>query len=130
MKNRIFIAAFALLLAAAVCAVFIIKRAEPESSAEKYAEIISGGKVIETVDLSKDAAPRDITVTAPDGGMNTVHTEDGSVSVTDADCPDKLCVKQGRIINDIYPIICLPHKLTVRIVTVSDSSEIDAIVGR
>ena len=47
--------------------------------------------------------------------------------MSEADCPDRLCVKQGEITNGIYPIVCLPHRLTVRIV---ENSGIDAVTGR
>ncbi len=32
-----------------------------------------------------------------------------------ADCPDKLCVKQGKISKSGESIICLPHKVVVKI---------------
>lgn len=49
-------------------------------------------------------------------GMNVLVIEDGSVSVTEADCPDKLCVKQRAISADGESIVCLPHKLVITVV--------------
>ena len=46
---------------------------------------------------------------------NTVHVEPDGVSVTHADCPDHLCVKQGKITSSAIPIACVPHHLTVQI---------------
>ena len=54
------------------------------------------------------------TVTT-DAGENQVVISGGKVSVTDADCPDKLCVKQGEIDRQGETIVCLPHKLVVEI---------------
>ena len=55
----------------------------------------------------------------------------------EADCPDKYCVKQGKIKNVGETIVCLPHKVVVEIEKTSkgtDSNdnmkndEIDAVV--
>lgn len=48
-------------------------------------------------------------------GINEVVIEDGKVSVTEADCPDKLCVKQGKKDKAGDTIICLPHRMIVTI---------------
>ncbi len=57
-----------------------------------------------------------------DGGFNTVVIKDGSVFIKDADCPDKYCVKQGKINSG--SIICLPHRMTVEI---TDQQQPDAV---
>lgn len=49
------------------------------------------------------------------GGTNILVIESGSCSISEADCPDKLCVKQGRIHLDGQCIVCLPNKLTVTV---------------
>ena len=41
--------------------------------------------------------------------------KDGSVTVQDADCPDKICEKHRAINRTGETIICLPHKLVVEI---------------
>lgn len=48
-------------------------------------------------------------------GVNTVVISGGSVSVTDADCPDKYCVSHIEISREGETIVCLPHRLTVEI---------------
>ncbi len=50
-----------------------------------------------------------------ENGVNTLKIEDGMVSVTDADCPDKICVNHRPISKVGETIICLPHKLVVEI---------------
>ena len=47
------------------------------------------------------------------GGTNVLTVEDGTASVTEADCPDKICVEQGRVRYTGQCITCLPNKLTV-----------------
>lgn len=50
-----------------------------------------------------------------DYGTNHLVIDDGKASVTEADCPDRLCVKQKEISRDGETIVCLPHRLTVAI---------------
>ena len=49
-------------------------------------------------------------------GLNVLVIENGKASVTEADCPDKLCVKQRFICKDGESIVCLPHKLVITVV--------------
>ena len=48
-------------------------------------------------------------------GFNIINVQKGAVFISDADCKNKDCVKIGKIskVNDF--IICLPHKLLIRI---------------
>lgn len=48
-------------------------------------------------------------------GHNTVVISGGTVDVTEADCPDKICADHARIRYDHETIICLPHKMVVEI---------------
>ncbi len=67
-----------------------------------------------------------ITVTDSEGGYNLIMINEGTVQVTDADCPDKLCVKQRAINCHGESIICLPHKLVIQISSGKESG-IDAM---
>lgn len=49
-------------------------------------------------------------------GHNTVRIENSTVYVESADCPDKICVNHKKISKENETIVCLPHKLIVRIV--------------
>lgn len=59
------------------------------------------------------------------GGSNILMIRDGCAWLEDADCPDKLCVRQGKIQLDGQCITCLPNKLTVTIY--ADNSEVELI---
>ena len=54
-------------------------------------------------------------------GKNRIEILGGKVRMTDADCPDELCIRQGWIEYDGQSIICLPNKITV-MVSGGDSS--------
>ena len=79
-----------------------------------------GGEAVVTVDgaeiavlpLTEDAA---LTVGEGQGFRNIVEVSAGRVRVADADCPDRLCVRQGWISRDGESIVCLPHKLVVAV---------------
>ena len=49
------------------------------------------------------------------GGTNYLVIKDGYVYLTDADCPDKTCVKTGKISYSGQSIICLPNQVIIKI---------------
>lgn len=49
------------------------------------------------------------------GGTNVLRIENGSAYLVSADCPDLLCVKQGKIRYSGQTITCLPNRLTVTV---------------
>ena len=62
------------------------------------------------------------------GGTNILVIENGEAYLSDADCPDRLCVRQGSVKYTGECITCLPNKLTVTVFGAEDSG-IDAVVG-
>ena len=61
-----------------------------------------------------------------DGGYNTLIIENGVAYLLEADCPDKLCVKQGKISKVGETIVCLPHRIVIEVVG-EGKEEIDAV---
>ena len=76
-----------------------------------YVDILIDGTSVKTLQLDKDASYE----VMQEAGVNTVVVQDGSVTVQDADCPDKICEKHRAINRTGETIICLPHKLVVEI---------------
>ncbi|RZS93016.1 NusG domain II-containing protein [Cuneatibacter caecimuris] len=77
-----------------------------------YAEIQVGSEIIERIPMSEPCRK----IIAGTGGTNTLVIEGGIARIEEADCPDRLCVRQGGISKNGQSIICLPHQLVVRIV--------------
>ena len=76
-----------------------------------YAEVKKDGKIIGKYPLS-----RDIEVEIENGvGYNLLVIKDGKAYITEADCPDKLCVRQGSAEKNGETIVCLPNKTVVTI---------------
>lgn len=48
------------------------------------------------------------------GGL-TVVVRDGAAFVRDADCPDKLCEKAGRLTKAGDVAVCLPNRVTLTV---------------
>lgn len=60
------------------------------------------------------------------GGTNTLVIENGTARVVDADCPDRLCVRQGTIRYTGQSIICLPNRLVVTLEG-AEKNPVDAV---
>jgi hypothetical protein len=48
-------------------------------------------------------------------GSNTLMIKDGYAYMLEADCPDGLCMKMGKINRNGQSIICLPNKIVIEI---------------
>lgn len=69
---------------------------------------------------------RELVVVGYEGLTCTVVIRDGAVSVSHADCPDKICVAHHEIAGAGECIVCLPSRIIVR-VEGGSKSENDAI---
>lgn len=109
-KKRELLLILILLLAAA--AGFLINQAMHKKPAAQV-EITVDGKLVQTLDLNKDA---DLIIDGINGGTNHLIIEDGTVRVSEASCPDKVCVHQGRVSLNGELIVCLPNRMIAKVV--------------
>ena len=117
-----------ILIATFLCAALMIYAFLYLTSSEGDMVVVKvDGAVIKELPLNQDA---EFTVPGYQGGINSITIRNGSVLVSDADCPDKLCVKMGRINRAGETIVCLPHRVVVEIKmdSVSDNDYIDSVV--
>lgn len=91
------------------------------------AEILQDGVCIQSIDLTRVEQPYTLRLEW-EGGYNVVEVERGRVRVSEADCPDQICVRQGWISHGAVPIACLPHRLVIRL-TGSPGAPVDAAAG-
>ena len=75
------------------------------------ADVYIDDKLVQTIDMTVD----DTYEFNTDRGSNTVVVEFGKIRVSDADCPDKVCVNMGWKSRRGETITCLPHKLVIEI---------------
>ena len=99
------------------------------------AQIIYQGEVIRTVDLSAVKKTESFTVGEP-GNQNTIQISPDGIGIISADCHDQICVHQGIRSHGPEPIVCLPHRLSIRFTdpnpdgSVSDAAALDAVTGQ
>ncbi len=106
-----------LLLAAVLLCVRCMTRKEGG-----YISVSVDGEVIGEYSLLTDT---ELCLESADGGYNLLVIKDGCASITDANCPDKLCVHQKSIRYNGETIVCLPHKI---VITVSGSASKEAVL--
>lgn len=61
-------------------------------------------------------------------GYNQIMIENGTVFMSEADCPDKYCMEYQPISKTNETIICLPHKLVVEVMGIVEKQSLDVIV--
>ena len=102
---------FAAVIIALVIGGVLATNAFGQSVAAKSAVVKDSDNNEYVLDLSKDST----TVVSTELGTNVVVVENGTVRVSEADCPNHDCVNQGAISKAGQQIVCLPHKLTIDI---------------
>lgn len=80
--------------------------------------IYKDSKIYKSIPVSQDAKV-DVD------GENIVTINNGIVYMESATCPDKLCIKQGKINDSSRDIVCLPNSVTVKIK--KKNNEVDAV---
>lgn len=77
------------------------------------AEVYLDGTLVQVISLERDGDYR----IESEGGYNLLQVRDGCICVSEADCADGLCLEFGRKDKNGEQIICLPHRLTVKVVS-------------
>lgn len=124
LKGDLVIVGIILLLAATFFLINVIR--DSQSSGEGEVLVIRDGSVTASYPLSED-----ITVTLWNEERthyNLLMIRDGSAEISDANCPDKICVRSRAIERDGESIICLPHKLVLSIHS-ERKRDMDAVTG-
>ena len=109
-KTRTWVIAIAAAAAVLAVASFLLLNARKEGA---VVQIVQDDTVIREIDLSRVRKAYSFTVESADGGSNTILVEPGRICVSEADCPDQICVHQGWLSDQVLPIVCLPHRLVI-----------------
>lgn len=105
MNKRGFLLVAGLLAAALVAALVIQLNKKPGA----YVVVRIDGRETAQYSLSQSRT------VALNGGTNILRIEDGRAWLTEANCPDHICVKMG-VIDEVGEVItCLPNRLTVTV---------------
>ena len=110
MKKKEFII-LATVMACALLAMAVLHYGRNNKGA--YVEVVVDNEVIEQYSLMKDGV---YEITGHNGGENVLHIEDGCAYISEATCPDKLCVEQKEISKEGEMLVCLPNRVIVKAV--------------
>ncbi len=80
------------------------------------------GEEVGSYPLSQDTT----VVIGDDESYNILKIENGKASISEASCPDKLCVKMGEISLNTQSVVCLPNKLIIEI-RGGEEADVDSI---
>ena len=119
-----------ILLLLAFALIFTVYYKSTHSNKSAIAEIYYNLDLIETVDLDSGI---DKTFSIPQDEHVIFHQyKDGSICFEEADCPDKICIKAGKISMVGESAACLPNRIVMKIVPKSGYSDdaVDIIVGK
>lgn len=126
-KTRYWVIVIAAVLVISVIAVLLMRL--DGGRADMTAEIYLDSECIKTIDLSEVEAPYSFTVEG-EYGKNVISVEPGKIRVSDADCPDLVCVNQGWQSTAAAPIVCLPHRLVIKLIPKSpdNADDVDGVI--
>ena len=102
-KDFILIGAIVAIIAIAILVLFLSKKDGD------YVIVRVNGNEVAKYSLSQDGEY------SLNGGTNVLRIENGQAYLVSADCPDHLCVKQGKVDQSGETITCLPNRLTVTV---------------
>ena len=88
-----------------------------------FAVVTVNGTVSARYPLDTDA---EIRLESENGGYNILVIKDGKADVTEASCPDHVCVDQRAVGRTGEAITCLPNKTVITIEGPSES-EVDFV---
>lgn len=106
-KKRDIILVFVMILLGIVCC-GVIRLGQKKGS---QVIIYEDQKEIGRYDLNTDTTKEIQTAK----GMNILEIKNGMAYVTEADCPDQVCIRMGKISKTGETIVCLPHKLVIQV---------------
>lgn len=85
---------------------------------DPQAVITVEGEEYATYPLTED---RRVNIELADGSYNILVIEEGMADITEASCPDKVCVRHRPIDKNGETLVCLPNKVVVEIKNTAES---------
>ncbi len=92
----------------------------------KYISVQVNGEEIKRIIFDKNMVGKQIPIET-EYGYNLIEIGDEKVRVIEADCPDKLDVKQGYISRVGEVIVCLPNRLVIEIKGTRAETNVDGL---
>lgn len=116
LKTRVWIAVIAVILIACVVACVIVFT---KKDGGKRVEVYVDEELVFSADIENVSEPYEKVIETKQG-KNVLEIASGKVRIKDADCDGKDCVHMGWTGSPSAPIVCLPHRLVLKIVGKED----------
>ena len=120
-STKFWLVVIGLLLAAGIIGLFFV---QSQQKAGAQVVIDWQGETVETLPLTEN---RTLRYERDDGQYNIVVIENGAVRVSEASCPDQVCVRHKPTDQTADPIVCLPNDLVVKVMTAGEQSQLDGV---
>ena len=123
-KKDIVIIAAALLLA---CGLYLVSQVSLGAKASVVVVTVDGQERLRRPLAMEDS----YEIRQQDGSLNVIAVEGGAVYMKEANCRDGLCIRQGKMKNGAKTIVCLPHKVVVRLegdAPATEHDDLDVII--
>ena len=104
-----------------IAVLLFLAAALKDNGKENVIEIKIDGVVKGRYALSED---RELNL----NGTSRLVIKDGKADITEADCPDKVCVKQKPISKAGESLVCLPNKIIITVVE-GEENELDGVAN-
>ena len=111
-KNDIILISVLLIVSLLILLIMFVNR-----SPGGYAVVIINGRETASYPLDSNVEVK----LENEDGYNLLVIEDGKAFIKEATCPDKLCVNQHDVQYNGQTLVCLPNKITVKIVSETES---------
>lgn len=121
-RTRTWVILFVILFAVLAVVSFALSRIQTTGT---IANVYQDGVCIYSFDLSAVTETETYTVTDDSGHVNVIEVEPGRIRVSEANCPDQVCVESGWLSSSLRPIVCLPAKLVIQIESDPEAEELD-----
>lgn len=89
---------------------FIVNNIKSNNKSEAI-EIYINNKLYRSIPIDED---EDLKIEG-EFGYNYIKIHDNGVEITEASCPDKVCVESGFISKPSERIVCMPNKVVIKI---------------
>lgn len=93
---------------------------------QPIAQIMVNGSLIKQIDLTNPLQNRLIKIKGY-RGICRIETKKGAIRMLDAPCPDHICVKTGWISHNRQMIVCVPNRVSIKIIEKNRNNDIDTI---
>ena len=89
------------------------------------AVVTISGEEYDRYPLDKDMTEK---IELPDGSYNVLEIRDGKADITEASCPDSICVNDRAVNMNHETIVCLPNQVVVEIQN-GEEAEVDVLTN-